>query len=199
MTNGSQGVSHGTTGFYDFDAAALSPNGFKVSLDFSRFVNPPAGTGGGGYIAFGFGVDSGAAINDFSAIGLSDFAVLFQQANNGNAANASAFEDNSGIGNFDYLTPDAPHSLVITATPAVAGSYGTGDTVNINVLVDGSISQNYSVSGGANFGSFAVSANNFDTRYIDDLVVESVAVPEPSMAGLTLIGLALGALRRRRK
>lgn len=193
VTNGSQGVSHGTSSLFEFDAAAAAPNGFQVDLDFGRFVDPPSpGPGGGGYLAFGLGVDAGTVPNDFTAIGASDWSVLFQQAANGNAANAEVYEDNVGIGSFDYLTPDAPHTLGLTVTPAVAGAYGATDTVNIDILVDGTISQSYSVLGGADFGTFAVSANNFDTRFVDNLVV--TAIPEPATAllgGLAFLGLAL--------
>lgn len=197
VTNGDLGISHGTSAFFDYDAAANAPAGFTIEMDFSRFVvTPDPGPGGGGYIAFGLGVNSGTALSDFTAIGASDWAILFQQANNGNAANSSVFEDNSGIGNFDYLTPDSPHSLSLTVTPAVFGAYGDTDTVNISVLVDGSISQNYSVNGGDNFGSFTVSANNFATRYIDNLVV--TAIPEPSSTALLALGLGAVASRRKR-
>ena len=197
VTDGNLGISHGTTSFYDFDAAAAAPLGFTVALDFSRFVvTPDPGPGAGGYLAFGLGVDSGATINDFTAIGASDFAVLFQQANSGNAANSEVFVDNAFQSNFDYLSPDTPHSLLLTVVPAVPGAYGDTDTVNINVLVDGSISQDFAVVGGANFGSFAVSANNFDTRFIDNLVV--TAIPEPSTVMLGALG-CLTMVGRRRK
>ncbi len=197
VTNGSQGINHGTSAFFNYDAAANSPGGFTVSLNFARFVNlPDPGPGGGGYIAFGFGVSAAAPINDFTAIGAADWSILFQQANNGNAANSSVFQDNSDIGNFDYLDPDGAHSLQLTFMPDVPGAYGDADTINVNVSVDGVISQNYSVLGGDNFGSFTVSANNFDTRYIDNLVVSSI--PEPSSALLLVSGLGACLLRRRR-
>lgn len=198
VTDGDLGISHGTTSFYDLDAAAASPNGFRVSLDFSRFVDPPV-PAGGGYIAFGFGVDAGttsAALNDFTAIGASDFAILFQQANNGNAANANVFEDNTSFANFDYLDPIGAHTLELAFTPAVAGAYGDADSVNVDVLVDGAIAQNFTTLGGSNFGSFAVSANNFDTRYVDNLVVSSI--PEPASMLLVLLGVVGAAGSRRR-
>lgn len=197
VTNGDLGVSHGTSSFYNFDAAAAAPKGFRVDLDFGRFVSPPANPGGG-YIAFGLGVDAGvvsADLNDFTAIGGSDFGILFQQANLGNAANAEAFEDNASLGAFDYLDPVNPHSLTLIARPQVDGAYGAADLVDVTVIVDGTISQAFTTLGGSNFGSFAVSANNFDTRFIDNLVVRSI--PEPT--GLVLAGLAVvGRVPRRR-
>ena len=92
--------------------------------------------------------------------------------------------------------PDGPHSLQLTFMPDVPGVYGDVDTINVNVSADGAISQNYSVPGGHNFGSFAISANNFDTRYIDNLFVSSI--PEPSSALLLVSGLGACLLRRRR-
>ncbi len=197
VTDGTRGLSFGTSSFFDFDVTALAANGFRVELDFQRYPDTPdPGPGQAGYIAFAFGVDSGTVPTDFTAIGSGDFAVLFQQANNGNAANAEAFEDNTSLGTFDYLNPDVPHSLVLTATPQSIGAYGDADLIDINVLVDGSISQDFTVLGGANFGSFTVSANNFEARWIDNLVVS--AVPEPGSAALGLLGLGLIAFRRKR-
>lgn len=196
VTDGDLGLSHGTTSMYDYDAAGAAPNGFKVALDFSRFVaTPDPGPGPGGYIAIGLGVDTGATINDGTAINASDFSILFQQANNGNAANADVREDTTVLESFDYLDPDGDHTLLLTVIPAVAGAYGDADLVSINVLIDGAISKDYAVLGGANFGSFTVSANNFEPRSIDNLIV--TAIPEPSALALACLGL-VGVLRRRR-
>ena len=196
VTNGDLGLSHGTGAFYDFDAAAAAPNGFKVALDFSRFVETPdPGPGPGGFLTISLGVDSGAAVNDFTAVNLSDFSVLFQQAANGNAANANVGVDGGTVDSFDYLDPDGDHTLLLTVVPAVPGAYGDSDAVNINVLVDGAISNDYVVTGGANFGALAVGANNFEPRSIDNLVVRTI--PEPSTMALLAIGL-VGLARRRR-
>lgn len=196
VTNGSQGVVHGTSAMFDYDVAAVAPNGFSVELDFSRFVvTPDPGPGAGGYIAFGLGVDSGTTLNDFSAIGASDWSILFQQANNGNAANAAVAIDNGAATNFDYVLPDTPHSLVLTFVPDTPGAYGDADNISVSVFVDGAITQNFVTTGGANFGSFTVSGNNFDTRYIDNLVVSSI--PEPTSCGLVAAaGFALLVRRR---
>lgn len=189
VTNGTQGVAFGTTSLYEFDVAAVAPLGFEIAFDFSRFVIPPdPGPGAGGYIAFGLGVDIGSALNDFTAIGASDFSVLFQQANNGNAANASVFEDNVSVTNFDYFDPDSPHTLVMTVVPAVAGAYGVADSIDVELLIDGTLSQSFTTLGGDDFGTFAVSSNNFDARYIDNLVVS--VIPEPT--SLVLASLVLG-------
>lgn len=198
VTDGDLGIVFGTTSFYDYDAAAAAPDGFKVAFDFSRFVvTPDPGPGGGGYIAFGLGVDSGTGLNDFTAIGASDWSMLFQQAANGNAANAEVFVDNVNAGgSFDYLSPDTAHTLELTVVPDTPGAYGDTDNISIDVLVDGTIAQSYTTTGGANFGSFAVSSNNFDARYIDNLVV-SALIPEPASAGL--LGLALAGFAARRR
>lgn len=197
VTDGSLGISHGTGSLYEFDAAAAAPNGFTVALDFSRFVTTPdPGPGAGGFISIALGVDAGTAPNEFTPTNAGDFAVLFQQAAQGNAANAEAFADGVSLGTFDYLTPDAPHTLLMTVVPQTSGAYGDGDTVDINVLVDGSISNDYAVAGGVDFGTFMVGANNFDTRFIDNLVV--TAIPEPTsmiLAGVALIA-GLGVRRR---
>lgn len=197
VTDGSLGISHGTGSLYEFDAAAAAPNGFTVALDFSRFVTTPdPGPGAGGFISIALGVDAGTAPNEFTPTNAGDFAVLFQQAAQGNAANAEAFADGVSLGTFDYLTPDAPHTLLMTVVPQASGAYGDGDTVDVNVLVDGSISNDYAVAGGVDFGTFMVGANNFDTRFIDNLVV--TAIPEPTsmiLAGVALIA-GLGVRRR---
>ncbi|MEM7626282.1 MAG: PEP-CTERM sorting domain-containing protein [Planctomycetota bacterium] len=199
VTDGALGISHGTSSIFEFDAAAASPDGFTVALDFSRFVvTPDPGPGGGGYIAFGLGVDTGSVPNDFTAIGASDFSVLFQQANSGNAANASVNVDNGAsvpAVNFNYADdPDVPHTLLLTVLPQVSGAYGELDLIDINILVDGLVSQDFTVTGGTDFGTFTVSANNFDTRFIDNLVV--TAVPEP--ASLVLLGMGGLMMVRRR-
>ena len=122
VTNGSQGLSFGTSSTFEFDAAAASPAGFTVELDFARFVDiPDPVPGPNGYIAFGLGVDNGTAPTDFTAIGAGDWTVLFQQANAGNAANAEVYVDGVLVSNFDYLNPDVPHTLVLTVTPRHAG------------------------------------------------------------------------------
>ncbi|WP_428386789.1 hypothetical protein [Mucisphaera sp.] len=194
VTNGSLGIPFGTSSLYDFDVTTVAPNGFTVAMDFGRFVTPPAsGPGGGGYIAMGLGVDASAPLSDFTAIGAADWSILFQQANAGNAANAEAFIDNVSDSNFDYLDPVAPHTLLLTVTPQVPGAYGDTDNIDINVLVDGTISQDFVTTGGSNFGSLTISSNNFDARFIDNLVVS--AIPEP--ASVALLALSAAMLRRR--
>lgn len=198
VTDGDLGISHGTTSFYDFDASALAPLGFTVALDFSRFVvAPDPGPGAGGFIAFGLGIDAGTAItSEFATSNLSDWSILFQQMANGNTGNAAVSVDGAQGATFDYGNPDVPHSLLLTITPDTPGAYGDADGISVDVLVDGSLSQNFTTTGGANFGSFSVSANNFDTRYIDNLVV--TAIPEPTALALFATGCAVVAFGRRR-
>lgn len=191
VTDGALGLSHGTSSIYDFDVTGLAPNGFSVALDFARYVNvPDPGPGPGGYIAFGLGVDSGAVPNDFTAIGASDWSILFQQMASGNTGNAAVRTDNGTATEFDYGNPDVPHTLLLTVTPDNPGAYGDTDGITVDVLVDGSVAQSCITTGGADFGTFTVSANNFEARFIDNLVVRSV--PEPTTIALT--GLAMAAL-----
>ena len=194
VTDGNLGISHGTSSFYNFDVTTVAPNGFTVAADFSRFVvAPDPGPGGGGYLAFGLGADAGALPQgDFLAIGSTDWSILFQQANAGNAANAEVAIDGAAVDNFDYLNPDVPHTLLLTVIPDTPGAYGDTDSINIDVLVDGTIAESFVTTGGDNFGSLAISANAFDTRYIDNLVVS--AIPEPASAALLGVGAIL--LRR---
>jgi hypothetical protein len=200
VTDGSRGFNHGTTTFFDFDATTVAPNGFTVALDFRRFPEDPANSPGpGGFLVFGLGVDSGTAIsNEFQAPNLSDWSILFQQAANGNTGNANVRTDNTGPGfSFDYGNPDIEHSLLLTAIPQVSGAYGDADLIDINVLIDGTLSQDFTTVGGTDFGTLAISANNFEGRYIDNLVVS--AIPEPGSLVVGLLGLVMTAAGRRRK
>lgn len=107
-----------------------APDGFEVAFRFDRNTDP-ASTGGG-YLAVGLGVNTlnPADLGGQASIVRSNFGVLFQQANAGNAANGDAFQDNVSIGNFDYLDPNAPADVVLAVTPTLSGQYGIGASLN---------------------------------------------------------------------
>jgi hypothetical protein len=199
-TDGSRGtlISGGT--MFGFDVTTVAPNGFSVAFEFNRFhpINP--GTGNG-FVAVGFGKAVPADPNTYGglgAIGGSDFAILFQQSAGGNLGNTQFFQDDAGTattflpgtgatGPLDYGSPTGTHSVLIEFTPVILGAYGSADTINFEITVDGSASFASSLLGGDNFGNLAFSANPSVHRYIDNLVVS--AIPEP--ASILLLGLSV--------
>ena len=183
-----------------YSAAAESPLGFDVSFDFDRNTDPSVSPGAGGFLAVGLGVGDGSDLGGLSAVSDTEFGVLFQQANNGNAANGDVIVGGD-IGNpvvgFDYLDPAAVHSVVLSVRPQVAGEYGAGSTIDVSVSVDGAtlVSNQSFVAGGGDIGLVSFSSNNFDQRYIDNLVI--TAVPEPGSVSLLFVGFAALLLTRR--
>jgi hypothetical protein len=175
VTDGDRGFSFGSSSFYELDVTSSAPDGFTIALDFRRYpADPATPPGPNGYIAFGLGVDLGSEpLGDALALNNSDWAILFQQANNGNTGNSTVYTDSAPVTNFDYGDPDIEHSLLLTVTPQTSGAYGDSDSVDVNVLIDGTLSQDFTTTGGADFGTFTVSANNFEGRYIDNLVVSA--------------------------
>ena len=180
-----------------------SSEGFSVGFTFDRNTDPATPATNGGFLAFGLAPadTTPSAIGGAYAVAQTTFGLLFQQANNGNAANATVLEDNANGVNFDYGDPSAPADVLVTFTPATIGDYE--GTVNFDVAVNGSSLQTGSFDAtGDNLNVLAFSSNNFDQRYFDNLVVtrlQANAIPEPtSLAALAALGLA-GVVRRRRR
>ena len=193
-TGGANQSTDGTVGglinggtMFDYDVTTVAPGGFSVGFDFNRFhpINPGAGNG---FIALGFGRSVPEDPTTYGALGalnLSDFVVLFQQANLPNLGNAQFFQDSTvaateflpgtaALGPLDYGDPTIQHSVLITLTPQVAGQYGDADVIDFSVVVDGSASFSSTVLGGDNFGKLAFSSNQAVHRYIDNLVVTAL-------------------------
>ncbi|KAA1257911.1 hypothetical protein LF1_04010 [Rubripirellula obstinata] len=205
LTGGAQFTTNGTRAHLfsgaahtTFNAATSAPAGFTVAFDFSRIDTGVVAAPSNGLLAVGTGYDE--TVNEFSPFevsGNSQFAVLFQQANNGNAANGEIFVDGTSQGTFDYLDPVAEHSVLLSFIPTTAGAYGATDDIAASVTVNGASVFSGTVQGGADFGDLGFATNLFTAPYIDNLVV--TAVPEPGSA-IALASLAsVGLLRRKRK
>ena len=211
-TNGSKAVTYNGAAFLNIDAAALAPNGFSVAFDFMRFANSTPTTDSPGAVALGLGASAGTtaanlASGAFATSTNTDFAVLFQQAAAPNAGNTQFFQDGAFLpgttatGPLDYGDPLVQHSVLLTMTPVTPGAYGDADTINGSIRVDGGAAYNFTVLGGADFGTIAFSSTQNAFRGYDNLVVSSLGggvIPEPAtLAAVAGAGLAL--VRRRRR
>ena len=206
--NGATGLTIEGGAFLNLDAAAAAPAGFSVGFDFDRFAGPSEGGNGNGFLAVGLGASAsaGAPAGGQFAVANGDLAVLFQQGAGGNTGNTQIFQDNAllpgttSTGPVDYGDPLAPHSVLLTLTPRVAGAYGEADTIDASLSIDGGSDFDFAVLGGDDFGTVSFSSNGFVFRGYDNLVVTALpttVIPEPtSLAVVGLGGLAL--LRRRR-
>ena len=194
-TNGSRahlfsGAAHTTT-----NIAGSAADGFEIAFDFGRVDLGLDATNG--FISVGTGYDE--TVNEFSPFevtGNSQFAVLFQQAANGNTGNASVFADGNLLTNFDYGDPLTEHSVLIALAPNTSGSYGDSDNIGYEISVDGNVQNSGSITGGAGFGDLAFATNLFSGAYIDNLQV--TAVPEPGSLIVLMSGLFAASLVRRR-
>lgn len=187
---------------YDFDVTTLAPLGFMVEVDFNRFhpFNPGSGNG---FSGIGLGADTGAAVGGGGFVpNNSDLALIFQQGVGANVGNMQILEDNVFLpgtgseGPVDYGDPTVGHSVKLTLIPAVPGAYGDADTINGSLSIDGGTPYNFSVLGGSNFGSLALSSNGFVHRSWDNVVV--TAIPEPTSVALACFGLMAVSLVRRK-
>jgi hypothetical protein len=178
--------------------------GLEISFVFDRFTDPAA-TAANGFLAIGFGTDTGALVAAGSATEAQDnsnWALLFQQAvaNNGNSQTFTG-SVTPVISNFEYgSAPSSPldsHMVLITLIPS--GSFNTANTsVAYTVNVDGTDrSSGTFLTNGADFGVITFSSNNAVQRYVDDLKVSAIVVPEPSISLLGMLS-GLAFLRRRR-
>ena len=171
------------------NAAALAPDGFSVAFDFSRIDTALTADPTNGFVAVGTGYDQ--AISEFSPFettGNSQFAVLFQQSANGNVANGNVFIDGTATANFDYLDPLAQHSVLITFTPAVSGSYGANESITATIVVDGVMLYNDTITGGGDFGDLSFATNLFTAAYIENLVVSSLSTSTVLLGDVNLDG-----------
>ena len=197
VTNGARGYIYSGSASTDTSIAASAPDGFSIAFDFNRFDPAVEPSSSNGFLSVGTGYDE--TINQFSPFevsGNSSFAVLFQQAANGNVGNAEVFAAGTSQGTFDYGDPEAEHSVLINLIPDVSGAYGAADTIGYTVSVDGSQLASGSVSGGPEFGDLAFATNLFTATYIDNLRV--AAIPEPGSALALSVLCGIGIARRRR-
>ncbi len=181
-----------------------APDGFEVEFRFDRNTDP-ASTGGG-FLAVGLGVNSldPVDLGPSASIARTNFGLLFQQANAGNAANASTFDSNVLINNFDYLDPNSPADVLLAITPTLSGAYGIGATIGYSVSVNGTVLNTGTFTGnGEDLSRVSFSNNNFAQRYVDNIVIRGItatAIPEPSSIGaLAIFGLGGAVIARRRK
>lgn len=202
-TDGSVATTINGTGFYDFDVTTLAPEGFSVSVDFNRFhpVNPGNGPG---FVSIALGADSGAFVGGgLFGINNGDFLVLFQQGVGTNEGNTQFFADgvltapasSTDPGPLDYGDPLATHRVLVSMIPQVAGAYGETDLIDGSVSVDGGTPYEFTVMGGANFGSLALSSNQFFHSSWDNLVVR--AIPEPTTLTTCILAVCSCCFARR--
>lgn len=184
-------------------------NGYKVSFDFQR--------GGGGYVAFALGLtpneiqthpQNNARIGvPFAAnIPETDFGFLFRPAAATEIWKAGV---NQGAGpvsifNAASMTPSVTslaNNALIEITPAVAGQWGSGSTINISVNVNNAAVPQYSTtftSDGSGLGYFGFHSNagaSVQHAAIDNVRISTI--PEPGSTALLLIACVATGLRRR--
>jgi hypothetical protein len=194
-------LGHGVVDFDLLSDAGALQNGYRASFDFQR--------GGGGYIAFAVGITPAeiqAHPQNNARIGVpfaanipeTDFGFLFRpsaasevwKSGVTSVGPASIFNATSIAGSPTTLL----NSAVVEITPAVAGQWGVGSTINVALTVNGAASPQYTttfLSNGPGLGYFGFHSNAGATvaqAGIDNLVI--TAIPEPNSAMLCLVSVA---------
>jgi hypothetical protein len=204
-------LGHGVVDFDLLSNSTVLQNGFQASFDFQR--------GGGGYIAFAIGMTPAeieAHPQNNARIGVpfatnipeTDFGFLFRPPTGGQGQTEiwrGGVQTTGPLGIFNATSiTGSPTSLlnqaVVRFTPAVAGQWGAGSTINAELVVNNGTPLSYSfLSDGSGLGYFGFHSNagaSVAQAGVDNLVIS--AIPEPSSLSLVAV-LALGlGLRRRR-
>lgn len=196
-TGGAQFTTNGTRAHIfegavntTFNAAAVAPDGFSVAFTFNRIDTALIADPTNGFVAVGTGYDQSISeFSPFETTGNSQFAVLFQQAAGGNAANGNVFIEGTSQVTFDYLDPVAEHDVLITFTPAVSGAYGDTDSITATIAVDGTTVYDQSITGGGDFGDLSFATNLFTAPYIENLVVTSLSTSTVLLGDVNLDGM----------
>jgi len=185
-------LGHGVVNVDLLTIPAILQNGFQATFDFQR--------GGSGYVAFAVGltpdeIESHPQTN--ARIGVpfatnipeTDFGFLFRPQLDGQGQTEiwkGGVKSTGPLGIFNFTAVSgSPTSLInsaiVTFTPAIAGQWGVGATINIELTVNGAASPQYTttfVSDGSGLGYFGFHSNagsGVAQAAIDNLVITPIA------------------------
>lgn len=200
-------LGHGVVNHDLLSLPSVLQNGYEVSFNFQR--------GGGGYIALAVGLtpneiethpQNNARIGvPFAAnIPQTDFGFLFRPSAASEVWKAGATSVGpAGIFNATSVA-GSPVNLLNSAvakfTPAVAGQWGAGATINFQLTVNNALVPQYStsfLSDGSGLGYFGFHSNAGTTvaqAAVDNVVI--TAIPEPATALLLALMGFCGIVRR---